>query len=82
MDCRKADQIAVIRLESRENDEVLGSTLMELEISIQAEERPEGVSLLTSDEFPGLAAQGRIVAGALEIARDVLPGNCSKRGTS
>jgi predicted RNA binding protein YcfA (HicA-like mRNA interferase family)/predicted RNase H-like HicB family nuclease len=32
---------------------------------------PEGVFLATSDELPGLVAQGRTVAEALEIARDV-----------
>ncbi len=44
---------------------------MELAIRIQIEELPEGVFLATSDELPGLVAQGRTVAEALEIARDV-----------
>ena len=44
---------------------------MELAIRIQVEELPEGVFLATSDELPGLVAQGRTVAEALEIARDV-----------
>jgi predicted RNase H-like HicB family nuclease len=44
---------------------------MELAIQIQVEELPEGVFLATSDEIPGLVAQGRTVAEALEIARDV-----------
>ena len=44
---------------------------MELAIQIQIEELPEGVFLETSDELPGLVAQGRTVAEALEIARDV-----------
>jgi len=44
---------------------------MELVIQIQVEELPEGVFLATSDELPGLVAQGRTVAEALEIARDV-----------
>ena len=44
---------------------------MELAIQIQIEELPEGVFLATSDELPGLVAQGRTVAEALEIARDV-----------
>jgi predicted RNase H-like HicB family nuclease len=44
---------------------------MELAIRIQIEELPEGVCLATSDEFPGLVAQGRTVAEALDIARDV-----------
>jgi predicted RNase H-like HicB family nuclease len=44
---------------------------MELAIRIQVEELPEGVYLATSDELPGLIAQGRTVAEALDIARDV-----------
>ena len=32
---------------------------------------PEGVFLASSHEVPGLVAQGRTVAEALEIARDV-----------
>ena len=44
---------------------------MELAIQIQIEELPEGLFLATSDELPGLVAQGRTVAEALEIARDV-----------
>ena len=44
---------------------------MELAIQIQVEELPEGVYLATSMELPGLVAQGRTVAEALEIARDV-----------
>ncbi len=44
---------------------------MELAIHIQVEDLPEGLFLATSDELPGLVAQGRTVAEALEIARDV-----------
>ncbi len=44
---------------------------MELAIDVQVEELPEGVFLATSDQLPGLVAQGRTVAEALEIARDV-----------
>ena len=44
---------------------------MELAIRVQVEEFPEGVFLATSDELPGLVAQGRTVAETLEIARDV-----------
>jgi predicted RNase H-like HicB family nuclease len=44
---------------------------MELAIGIQIEELPEGLYLATSDELPGLVAQGRTVAETLEIARDV-----------
>jgi predicted RNase H-like HicB family nuclease len=44
---------------------------MEVAISIRIEQLTEGVYLATSDELPGLVAQGRTVAEALEIARDV-----------
>ncbi len=44
---------------------------MELALRIQVEELPEGLFLATSDELPGLVAQGRTVAEALDIARDV-----------
>ena len=44
---------------------------MELAIRVRMEELPEGLYLATSDELPGLVAQGRTVAEALEIARDV-----------
>ena len=47
------------------------SMRMDLAIHIQIEQLPEGVFLATSDELPGLIAQGRTVAEALEIARDV-----------
>ena len=44
---------------------------MELALRIQIEELSEGYFLATSDELPGLIAQGRTVAETLEIARDV-----------
>jgi len=44
---------------------------MELAIRIRVEELPEGMFLATSDELSGLVAQGRTVAEALDIARDV-----------
>ena len=44
---------------------------MELAIRIHVEKLPEGVYLATSDELPGLVAQGRTVAETLEIERDV-----------
>ena len=44
---------------------------MEVAIRIQVEKLPEGVYLATSDELPGLVAQGRTVAETLDIARDV-----------
>ena len=50
---------------------MIPSDRMELAIQIQIEELPEGLFLATSDELPGLVAQGRTVAETLEIARDV-----------
>ena len=44
---------------------------MELAIRIHVEQLPEGLFLATSDELSGLVAQGRTVAEALDIARDV-----------
>jgi predicted RNase H-like HicB family nuclease len=44
---------------------------VELAIRIRVEQLPEGLYLATSDELPGLVAQGRTVAESLEIARDV-----------
>lgn len=44
---------------------------MELAIRIQIEELPEGVFLATSDDLPGLVAQGATIAETLEFARDV-----------
>ncbi|MCZ2147859.1 MAG: hypothetical protein LC126_08775 [Bryobacterales bacterium] len=44
---------------------------MELAIHVIIEELPEGLFLATSDELPGLVAQGRTVAETLDIARDV-----------
>lgn len=44
---------------------------MELALRVQVEELPEGLFLATSDEMPGLVAQGRTVAEALDIAHDV-----------
>ena len=44
---------------------------MERVINLHIEKLPEGVYLGTSDELPGLVAQGRTIAETLEIARDV-----------
>jgi len=44
---------------------------MERIINIHVEKLPEGVYLATSEEVPGLVAQGRTATEALEIARDV-----------
>ncbi len=44
---------------------------MEQIINIHIEKLPEGVCLATSEDVPGLVAQGRTVTETLEIARDV-----------
>ncbi|MCY4042507.1 MAG: type II toxin-antitoxin system HicB family antitoxin [Candidatus Dadabacteria bacterium] len=44
---------------------------MERIINLHIEKLPEGVYLATSDEVPGLVAQGRTVTETVEIARDV-----------
>ncbi len=44
---------------------------MEQIINIHIEKLPEGVYLATSDDVPGLVAQGRTVIETMEIARDV-----------
>ncbi len=44
---------------------------MERIVNLHIEKLPEGVYLATSDEIPGLVAQGRTVTETLEIARDV-----------
>src|SRR5947199_8875729 len=43
----------------------------EVLIRVHVEQLPEGVFLATSDELPGLVAQGRTLAETLEIAQDV-----------
>jgi len=44
---------------------------MEHLIKLHIEKLPEGVYLATSEEMPGLVAQGRTIQETLEIARDV-----------
>ena len=44
---------------------------MEKIATLHIETRPEGVYLATSDDIPGLVAQGRTITETLEIARDV-----------
>ena len=44
---------------------------MEQIINIHVEKLSEGVYLATSDDVPGLVAQGRTVTETMEIARDV-----------
>jgi predicted RNase H-like HicB family nuclease len=44
---------------------------MEVALHIHVEQLPEGPYLATSEQLPGLVAQGRTMAETLEIARDV-----------
>ena len=44
---------------------------MEKIFNLHIEKLPEGVYLATSDDVPGLVAQGRTISETLEIARDV-----------
>jgi len=44
---------------------------MEVLFRLKIEKLPEGVYLATSDEIPGLVAQGRTISETLDIARDV-----------
>ena len=45
--------------------------MREVLLSIHIEALPEGAFLATSDDLPGLVAQGRTIAETLEIAQDV-----------
>ncbi len=45
---------------------------MEQIVNIHIEKLPEGVYLATSEEVPGLVAQGWTVTETLEVARDVV----------
>lgn len=44
---------------------------MEKIANVHIERLPEGVYLATSEDIPGLVAQGRTISETLEIARDV-----------
>lgn len=44
---------------------------MEHIVNLHIEKLPEGVYLATSEDVPGLVAQGRTITETLEIARDV-----------
>ena len=47
---------------------------MEQIANLHIEKLPEGVYLATSEDIPGLVAQGRTITETLEIARDVAKG--------
>ncbi len=53
---------------------------MERIVNLHIERLPEGPFLATSEELPGLVAQGRTVAETLEIARDVAKKLLEARG--
>lgn len=44
---------------------------MERIVNLHIERLPEGVYLATSDDVPGLVAQGRTITETVEIARDI-----------
>jgi len=44
---------------------------MEQIVNLHIEKLPEGLYLATTEDIPGLVAQGRTVTETLEIARDV-----------
>ncbi len=44
---------------------------MEQIANLHIEKLPEGVYLATSDDIPGLVAQGRTITETIEIARDI-----------
>lgn len=44
---------------------------MEKLLKLHIEKLPEGVYLATSDDLPGLIAQGKTITETLEIAKDV-----------
>lgn len=47
------------------------SVIMEHIATLHIEKLPEGLYLATSNDIPGLVAQGRTIAETLEIARDI-----------
>ncbi|MDP1696939.1 MAG: hypothetical protein Q8L45_04000 [Xanthomonadaceae bacterium] len=53
---------------------------MERIVNLHIERLTEGVYLATSEEVPGLVAQGRTVTETLEIARDVARKLIAARG--
>lgn len=44
---------------------------MERIVNLHIERLPEGIYLATSDDMPGLVAQGQTIAETVEIARDI-----------
>jgi predicted RNase H-like HicB family nuclease len=58
-------------LEWKTESQLKQGTIMEQIANLHIEKLPEGVYLATSDDIPGLVAQGRTITETLEIARDV-----------
>ncbi len=48
--------------------------MKEILVNVHVESLPDGGFLVTSEDVPGLVAQGRTVAETLEIAQDVALG--------
>ena len=55
--------------------------VMETIVNLHIVKLPEGVYLATSDDLPGLIAQGRTVSETIEIARDVAKKLIEAQGT-
>ncbi len=57
-------------------------TLVNMEhiVNLHIEKLPEGVYLATSDDVQGLVVQGRTIAEAIEIARDIAKKLIEARG--
>jgi predicted RNase H-like HicB family nuclease len=53
------------------SDSLSGGEMMESLLKLHIQKLPEGVYLATSEDLPGLVAQGRTISETLEIARDV-----------
>ncbi len=50
---------------------IIGAKTVEQVVKLHIQTVSEGLYLATSDEVPGLVAQGRTITETLEIARDV-----------
>ncbi len=50
---------------------IIGANTVEQIVKLHIEKMSEGLYLATSDEVPGLVAQGHTLTETLEIARDV-----------
>ena len=55
----------------RNNSPAPKGMTMERRVTLHIERLPEGVWLATSDDVPGLVAQGRTINETVEIAHDI-----------